>query len=209
MEDGLQKQRKLLIGISLVIICLRAGAVKLTTISIAGNSVTVENPQGFYAIVWIVFAYLILRYYQFLGEYSARSSGLGIAKRFWQHLDRVSKPQLEDCLKGQIPCHLIEKHQPWHGPMVKFSSLKRTFSFVWSGDFMYAGEKGTHTPKETFHVNLLPFVPHILRSFLHVLFTSWELTNYPLPFVLAVLALIYGSFGPWEGSLLNVLRALF
>lgn len=194
MEDGLQKQRKLLIGISLVIICLRAGAVKLTTISIAGNSVTVENPQGFYAIVWIIFAYLFLRYYQYIRQ----ERELGILATFSDKVNDLTNAKLREYVKKKAS-------EGVDVPSLRFMNLDSSPPYFVRNLRLNKPPQGT----ETININLFHFTPDLVRALMHVLFNTSKFTDYILPFALSGVALLYGSFGPWEGSLLNVLRALF
>lgn len=205
MNDSLLRQRRLLIGISLAIIFLSAGEVKLEEISIAGNTVSVENPQGVYRLVWVIFAYLFLRYYQHVRQYKRQEGNLGIAEIFWGRMDSLSQDKLVECANRQIPGLVstgpLKKFQD---PMLAFSLLKKRIHFVWYGDVQNSSEGAS-----TFEVKILHFTPQCFRALWYLLFSSSKLTDYYLPYVVAWVALGYGAHGSWEGSLVNVVRAMF
>lgn len=70
MTSDLLRQRRNLILISVLLLAFVFLKIKVDKLSILGSEITVENPQGILVFVWIIWAYFLVRYYQFLREKS-------------------------------------------------------------------------------------------------------------------------------------------
>lgn len=68
MSNSFLRQRRNLLGISILIPIYLLSDVKLEKINIIGNSFTVENPSIFTYLIITIFFYFLLRYWQYFNE---------------------------------------------------------------------------------------------------------------------------------------------
>ena len=93
----------------------------------------------------------------------------------------------------------------------QISKLKKT------GLLKREGEVGKYIPGEpnqerlslVYEINLLKYTKQYFYGILHLSLQRSHLTDYFLPFILALFALLYGLAGKWEGALFNVIRSLY
>lgn len=201
MTDGLLRQRRNLMALSLTIIFLRFGGVSISKVSLFGTEFLFNNIQALYAAIWLVFFYFLMRFYQ----YFMQESNKGIVEEFNKRLDGLCFTNLMQDARKQ---HSIEGNM---NGTFQISKLKR-ISF-----FRREGEVGRYISRELDHerlslvykVHLLKYIRQYLVASIHMTFQRSHLTDYFLPFIVAVFALLYGLAGKWQGALFNVIKSGF
>lgn len=78
MDEGLEKSRRNLMAISLVLTLFDFAQVSIGEINLLGTNLIVGNPDVLRAFLWVLWAYLLVRYLQHL----ANQGDLGISKAF-------------------------------------------------------------------------------------------------------------------------------
>ncbi len=90
MSEGLIRQRRNLISVSCILIFLKFAGVEISKLSFLGLDFSeLEKPSAFYLLIWLVYFYFVLRYYQY----------------FWQE----GKPKLISYYNQNIAQALINK----------------------------------------------------------------------------------------------------
>lgn len=65
MDDDILRQRRNLIAISTVLILFDFADVKIAKVSVLGTELIVGSPNVLIIFTWVIWAYLLLRYYQY------------------------------------------------------------------------------------------------------------------------------------------------
>lgn len=65
MESGLLRQRRNLIVLSCLLIVYNFADIKVKQVGLMGTSIEVGNPAALTLIIWVVWFYFFLRYYQY------------------------------------------------------------------------------------------------------------------------------------------------
>ena len=63
-KDKFVKQRRLLLGVSIVLSLYLLTGISLDTVNVFGNTFQVSNPEHIETSLWILWTYFLLRYYQ-------------------------------------------------------------------------------------------------------------------------------------------------
>lgn len=199
MTDGLLRQRRNLFATSIVIIFLRFGGVQIEKVALLGTELSFDNIEALYAGIWVAFLYFLIRYYQ----YFRQEPNLKIAKEFWAEMNIRSSARLR---VEAIKQHPASEN---YGGEFQFSELKKISAFIRQGTIVgRQDEYGSHA-LVSYSTDIRKYVPQLLLAGIHVVAHTSMITDYLLPFLVALFALLYGFTGCWEGSLWNVLHALF
>lgn len=116
MDSGLLRQRRNLVSISSVLIVYDFAEIKIRQVGWMGTSIEVGNPAALSIIVWVVWLYFFLRYYQYWS--SEKDANV------WRDLnDLVSYRAIAYCEKK----YSLDRNFNWDGSYV----LKRKSVFRW------------------------------------------------------------------------------
>ena len=177
MNDGLIRQRRNLIVISVVLTLFDFADVTIGNVSVLGTNLIIGNPVVMIGFLWAMWAYFLLRFLQYLAD----ESNLGIASAFKSKADGLIKPHIEAIIARQPSGRQYSNYGPdfiekqglltWHQP-IKFYNTE-------TGSVEEIGREAL--PKYIVALT-------ILRSAMHVLLFTPRGTDYVLPFLLALAA---------------------
>jgi hypothetical protein len=172
MNADLLRQRRNLILVCTALIMFEFAKVSIAKVSILGTELVVGDARVLHIFAWVVWAYFLLRYYQYLmleGDLMLIATARG---RFESKaMPYVMKLIGKQSLTGKI--NFTRKFIFW-----KYSVLER----VQTNKFGY--DKETHSGR-------VPFLRSILwwaNGFLYLILHTPKATDHLLPFALAVMA---------------------
>ena len=205
MTDGLLRQRRNLLILSLILLFLKQGqAVISPALSISGANLKLANPVVIYEGIWIAFFYLNLRYFQYF-----IADGLEKLRSVWNHnLDKEARPQVQEYVGAQMKLkgivgfefnmpmfHVLEKNA-----LFTWKFMKHHIRFPSEADVVYKADK---VPDILVPVSVV-VIPH-LKALWKTIFISTVFSDYALPILLAFFALTFCSLNDWNGGLINIL----
>ena len=194
MSDGLTRQRRNLILISILLWFLQFGGVKVGKLSILGIEFEhFSNSSAVYVALWLGWLYFLIRYYQ----YFAQEGIPKLIKAYGDTMDLICSPTIRKLVLASHP-HDIREDCGLH-------TLKK-----W--DWTYHGQEeiGQDATGElklnnyTMKISKWILWKEIIRSIWSISVNQSAITDYILPLVLAGCVLINGYSG-WEGSFYDVL----
>lgn len=176
MESGLLRQRRNLISISSILIVYDFADIKIEQVGWMGNSIEVGNPAALSLIIWIVWLYFLLRYYQYWSsEKDAKvldDLGQLVQVRVFEYCEA----------KYQFP-----RNRLWNEGAI----LKRTRVFKW------VCEVNEYDPvnEEVIIMDRFPIPIRLLMWWSAIQFFSYcfhkkHMSDHVLPFALAICALV-------------------
>ncbi|GEM_PF-2952761 len=204
--NGFIRQRRALIVISLMMVLYEKLGIEIETINILGNTALINNPLNVTNLAWIGWGYFLVRYYQYFRDLGDK----GFTGAYNAKLNKLTEP----CVRKKFGTLLFQNREK------EFPGEKRPFKIefrevsllrnLWNNRVykidvaVFFTEPGATTTSQNLknrEVSLLwseLLVPHI-RSGWHVLANTRLISEYILPFGIALLALIYGpSFPIWQ-----------
>ena len=196
MSEGLFRQRRNLILTSLTIIFLRYGEVTIEKFGTSALDLKFQNLNAIFVALWVVFFYFLVRYYQYLRQ----EPDLGIKSAFWAKVDARCLNKLTEDAKSRFATVLMSPARL----EFQLSSFKRTSVFLWSGSVTTKRTGSGEPMNSEYTVNVLHFWPDFTVAACHVALNRSAITDYVLPFLLALSALLYGWSGNWPGTFCNV-----
>jgi len=186
MSEGLLRQRRNLISVSCILIFLKFAGVEISKLSFLGIDFGgMKNPSALYFGVWIVFFYFLFRYYQYFkqdGESRLISFyKFELSERVYKRTRAISKKDT--------------RYGVWsdNGLSDSFQSLKKNdwrFYPLYSQD----GSAFKAEPVEK-KFGLLERIKCRCSTSIFLILNTSAITDYILPFVLAILTLAYCFYG--------------
>lgn len=175
MESGLLRQRRNLIALSSLLIVYNFADIKIKQVGWMGTSIEVGNPAALTFIIWVVWLYFFLRYYQY---WSAEK-------------DANVAADLRELTEERVRKYLIAKYgrNKFSGSSV--SDLIRVRVFKWVCERKeYIPAKGGYSETEYYHVPIGLLMWWSLAVFSNYCFHKKHMSDHMLPFALAILAVI-------------------
>ncbi len=195
MSEGLVRQRRNLISISCVLIFLKFAEVEIDKLSFLGLDFgKIGNPSALYLIIWMFFFYLSIRYYQyFIQEGNPR-----MAQYYYECLEAYVQKHCEKVTKkissagNYFPQQLVGLEKEEWNFRVSYQNGK--------------DELGG-TIIEVKNIVFPKIKRRLLRvkSIINICLNTSAFSDYILPFILALGALIYCYDGA-DSSLILALR---
>jgi len=196
MSQGLARQRRNLILISILIIIFAEGGVVIEDFSLAGLKLKFKDFRIVYISLWIMFTYFFIRYYQYFKE----EPDLGVEKAFWRKLnERCWEKIKSNSIKACPNCE--EFGGQFSFSATKSSSFIRRRVRVVTSRSTYGEDNN-----EEIEISVIPFIPDIIASLFHVLANRKGFSDYFFPFIISLWSLTYSVNELWEGSVLNIIR---
>jgi hypothetical protein len=175
------KDRRNLLFLSVAIIINYYAGISIDSINILGNTATIDNPEALAYIVFIIWGYFFIRYYQHLHS----KDDLSINEEFIKRLDKYSKPK-------------IAKEMKMHGTDISndfkdqsFSDLKREGFLDYRYTLYEQNGYGEIVEKNTVSLRFRIFVTPILKSTVTFILNSKCFTEYFIPLITAGGAFLY------------------
>lgn len=181
--------------VSMIIILLSFGGVEIQEVGALGTKLVFSRKDALYIGLWATFFYFLFRYYQYFLEEEDR----GIADAFWAKVNARTFDSLRRIAAEQHSLKLDQLAGDFlFDRLRKQSRLVRIGTVVTNRD-----EHGKQTNSE-YNVNIMRFTPAFTYAAMHVMINRSGLTDFILPFIIAIAALIAGFTGSWEGALCKV-----
>lgn len=179
MNGDLLRQRRNLMLISVLLLAFVFLKIKIDKLSIFGSEITVENPQGILIFVWILWAYFLVRFYQFLREEADLKLISNINGRFVSRANsHVFKKLNKQFIQGSIEVtrkgifwdYQVMEYDPTAGSSKETSRARLP---VVTSLFWYLGSSAQvciHTTKFTDYILpiLLALIVPVIYLFKHV-----------------------------------------
>jgi len=183
MSPDLLRQRRNLIAISSVLIVFDFAQVSITKISVLGTELLVGDARTLLFFAWMIWAYSLLRYYQYLRaegdlKITAAFQG-GIDARLFPYVFR----KIQKDRTGQISRMRTGLH--WRYVVAE-----------------YDNQTGTVQPLHTGPIPLIYMLWWGLRSAFEVAVHTPKATDHILPILLAIAAPVL-KFAKWSGGILG------
>jgi len=185
MSDSLLRQRRNLIISSLVICFLLYTNVEISKISIFSIVFRAPKPDELMSVLWLIWFYFLVRYYQYLVVEPAIGIKIEFARKFALLCSNVFLKRF------------IEKYAECNLNITDFSpnNLKRKSFLEWELPIdIYDPIKGKKVEYEKEIVRIHLMAPSFIKSAWYVFMHTPRFTDYAFPFILAVLTGIYGMF---------------
>lgn len=189
VNEGLLRQRRNLMTVCILLWLLKYGQVEFSKLSFAGFDVTFNRPEALYLCLWAAFAYFLYRYYQYFVRYGQSE----VTSHFKNGLD-------QSALDWMAKIH--RAHPEWDTKIgyPKLGDLFRSRFIVRAEERIM--EQGQDKGGRPFEVRLNRW--HVLWRLIRVVgegvLRSTVVTDYLLPFVLALSVLLYCGGGEWQGG---------
>lgn len=173
MDDDILRQRRNLIAMSSVLILFDFADVKIAKVGILGTDLIVGSPEVIVAFAWVIWAYLLLRYYQ-----------------YWRKDQRS--------LFAQTMYDAVRRYAFRYSGSKKFKdphNQKHNFDLKQDSTWRLRLTKDEYQPKEGRSVEIfslpVPMWRAIywkIKAFLHFVIHTPHFTDHILPFALAFAA---------------------
>lgn len=202
MSDGLLRQRRNLIVLCVLLWVMKYGGVSFTKFNLVGFDIAFKNPNALTTGIWIAFAYFFYRYYQYF-------TGEGISK-----LKTVFTDALND------KCHpvvmkIISANDPRSTNLTGYNYLYlkgNNWKYRWQTKLpdreierlVESGRHGSHIEENSIDITRWMLKKPIASAILDSIFRHSVVTDYLLPFAIALWVLYYCGNTDWPGSFLNI-----
>ncbi len=94
VREGFIRQRRSLIVVSLGLLWYLSAGIRLSTITLLGNSFSIERPALVPAAMWLAWAYFLLRYYQHLRDLDDKDWSSEVATRVNRAIRRYAERRI-------------------------------------------------------------------------------------------------------------------
>jgi len=183
MSSSLLRQRRNLIVTSLIVLFILFTEVEVSKINLFGIEVNTPNPDSLMIVLWIIWGYFLVRFYQ----YSRVESASGIVAEFMKMVDSMGARVLVDCI--------IKKHPEYKLVLEDYSFffLQRKSFLKWDLPVMqYDSVKGEKIEVYREKVGLSLIFPPVFKAGWHVFMHTPRVTDYAFPYALAMVTIVYG-----------------
>ena len=183
MSESLLRQRRNLIITSLIILFILYTDVQVSKISFFGIEFLTPKPEALMTVIWTIWLYFIIRYYQYLMVEPAA----GIEYEFNKTYDSIGSRVLIDYVKKDNPEYKLSTSD------CSVWLLERKSFLRWELPVrIYDPSKGEKIEINRVDINLLLISPPVIKSAWYVIMHTPRVTDYAFPFLLALTTCIYG-----------------
>jgi hypothetical protein len=183
MSEGLIRQRRNLISVSCVLIFLKFAGVEISKLSFLGLDFSeLKKPSAFYLLIWVVYFYFTLRYYQYFCQE-------GKPKLLFHYRQSV-----DQALINKVWANARDDKSSGEFHSYRPNTLEELKNKNWMYTALYRNEDRS----------LIRLDKVILKrerimcrggEIIKLTFNTSVFTDYILPFLLAIAALSYCSIG--------------
>jgi hypothetical protein len=198
MTDGLLRQRRNLLITCILLCVMQNGGVTLKKMSMAGFDIDFSNPSILVQGVWIAYAYFLFRYYQYFAN-----EGVGeLQKVFEAAMDKKCERHIHAFVKKRYP-NCNDAHLYSYGLLKLNNGIYRGQA---PGNSYYDPATGSVVGSDDFilPINWRVFWKGTVSAFLDTTFRNSVVTDYLLPFAVALYVLYSCGSHEWGNSFLNL-----
>lgn len=180
LAQHLQRQRRNLMASSLLLIFFKAAGVSFARVGFLGTELSIARPNVLYTGLWLVWAYFLVRYVQFLIE----SGDLGIWKKVTGKITQYAKKKFKVDEPRDPVGGVINLKARYLGSL-RWALVTETYE-VERGDILSTDERA---------FGVWRWFAWAARGFLVISISSTKITEYLLPLVLAIATAAVGIWG--------------
>lgn len=190
-----ERQRRNLLVISVLLIIYISLDLKLDTISILGNSFSIENNKNVEFLFWVLFVYFLIRYYQYF-KVVDNNEFLSV---LYSSMDKYVARAAFNKFKKSDFNDLIEQNPDGSNFKYALEDFSISSRHQWRWDIRISGSRtwklGTGAGSSGFRklectVTNTQLLWPKLKSYFVVYFKTPHVTEYSLPFVLSIITVI-------------------
>lgn len=175
MESGLLRQRRNLIALSSLLVVYNFADIKIKQVGWMGTSIEVGNPAALTFIIWVVWLYFLLRYYQYWNS----------------EKDANVMADLRGVTEGRVRQYLKAKYGEGKFSGGSMADLVRVSVFKWVYENEeYNPTRGAYSEAESYDVPIGLLMWWSLAVFFNYCFHKKHMSDHMLPFALAISAVI-------------------
>jgi len=195
IRDGFVRQRRSLVAISLVLFFYQTSGVVIESINVLGNTLRLTNPPRVSAVLWIGWFYFLLRYYQHFRD----TPDKGISAAYYGRLHILARRVAQKKFKRDfVPDEkFADRKGPLHfnfSRMEVFSAYPSFWEIEVNADVSYQTETGVashHLGNRKLNLSRTELLIPRVRSLLHVIVDTRLVTEYFLPYLVALIPVVY------------------
>lgn len=180
MSPDFLRQRRNLIGISVIIILFKVAEISTDKILLLGTSFDIGKPEIIPYFIWAIWFYFLLRYYQYIK--SEKEFGFSDNFKKWVNHKAGKHTQMTEAKDsyGAAYTDFRIRNKGW---------LKWEYA-----NHGYDTEDGRYKERTQMDVSILLVYWWSVQAFFHVMINTNQFTEYLLPFSLAFAAPIIAIF---------------
>jgi len=175
VDSGLLRQRRNIVSISCVLLVYDFADIKIKQVGFMGTAVEIGNPAALSIMVWVVWLYFFVRYYQYW-------AGEKDAYVLRDLREMVKERSRKYCIKKYV----LDSNYGWDGGV----DIKRNMIFSWC---LERREYSTGTGSNVAESHKIPIgciMAWSCFSFASYCFHKKHMSDHILPFALAISALL-------------------
>ena len=202
MSEDIRRQRRSIIITSLILCLMKYGGIIIQKTTILGSEIKFGNPEVIYLLLWIMWLYFFIRYYQYFMQEGLRKIKI-----------TLNSLLTENC-RGKIAQIVLDAHAKAQGSsqMYDYNILKKKnfFKILFSGVEAIEpdGMGGEISKAFEMEISLWALKNEVMKSLYTAFFNQSIFTDYIFPIVFALFSLIYCISSEWPGNLINVIKAI-
>lgn len=201
-EDGFVRQRRNIIVVSLLLLFADAYGLALSQeLNLLGTKALMTKPFPVAPILWLVWAYLVLRYWQAFREQGERTFSATYREHMANYLYRLALPLARAHVQVSPPQRVEFPGEANPGIMAAQYLTTRIAKATVGVMYNVHVNAGTvvgftqHTQDESF--GFFRVIWARIRAVLHVTFNTSVFTERYLPFVFALAPVVHASWKYW------------
>lgn len=179
MSSGLLRQRRNLLITSMTMLFMHFSQANIDSASLVVLQVTFGAPEVVIYFLWLLQAYFLVRYYQYLHQ----EQNLKIVDEFYDKLHALTFQKVQRIKLREYP------NTGQYGGEYDFRRMKRVGTWVREVKCQVGGSTSGVTEEKTFNIDIRNFIPSAILACLHVSFNRSYVTDYFLPFAVAFFAM--------------------
>ena len=184
MTGSLLRQRRNLILTSLILLFVIYTDVHISKINIFGIEFTAPKPETLITVLWLIWLYFLIRFYQYLRVEPAS----GIKAEFTRLFSSSGAQTLIRYVTYDNPDYKLVTSDCAPHLLIRKSLLKWELPIR-----IYDPSKGEKIEVKRVIVGAPLIVPPAIKSAWHVLMNTPRVTDYIFPFILAFVTIIAGA----------------
>lgn len=182
--DNFIRQRRNLMAISLVLFFYISSGIVIDTINILGNSFKVSSPSHVGGVLYIVWGYFLLRYYQYFRHLPLTEIRLEYFKKMDKNISivgvKLAKKVYKNSDKFLSNINVFRKEKKWMVGMY-VDITDETPSYL-------------RKDREEINIDTKHLIMPRLKASFHIAINTRVITEYFLPFLVALLPILYGGY---------------
>lgn len=196
MSEDLRRQRRNLLGISLILCFIKYGGISINKISVFGVEILFSNISAIFLALWLIWFYFAFRYYQYFRQEGVRKLNISYVdmmnNKCREKLKKIVTSDHPNLVKGnrqQFDYNiLIMKKLNWH-------------------TIVFQGQDKTNDQENVefeMHIKMWSLWKEVLTSFYQLMVNQSIVSDYIFPIAFAIFTIIYCNLNDWPGRISKI-----